>query len=203
MANYQIIHQENYSRGELLLRTLFGWFYIAIPHGFLLFFFGIWSMILTFIAWWVVLFTGVYPRNFFSYQEKLLRWTFRLNARMLNLADEYPAFGLDSLDDKILVEIPYPERLGRGHLLLRSIFGLFYCALPHGFMLIFRQLATMVLAFLAFWTVLFTGKYPENWHVFNVGTLRWQMRVNVYLAFMTDDYPPFSGKADVRFNRVG
>jgi len=141
-----------------LLRTLFGWIYIAIPHGFLLIFFGLWSLILTFIAWWVVLFTGVYPRNFFSYQERLIRWAVRLNARLFNLADGYPAFRLNATDDKIVLDIPYPERLGRGHLLLRTFFGFFYCILPHGFILMFRQLATMVLVFLAFWVVLFTGK---------------------------------------------
>jgi hypothetical protein len=201
--NYNITHQENYSRGELLLRALFGWLYIALPHGFILVFLGLWSLILTFIAWWVVLFNGVYPRSFYSYQEKMQRWAARLNARFFNLADGYPAFGLDAKDDKVIVEIPYPERLGRGHLLLRTFFGFFYCILPHGFILIFRQLATMVLAFLAFWVVLFTGKYPEGWHEFNVGTLRWNFRLNLYLNFMTDDYPPFSGKPDIKFKRVG
>jgi hypothetical protein len=201
--NYNITHQENYSRGELLLRALFGWLYIALPHGFILVFLGLWSLILTFIAWWVVLFTGVYPRSFFSYQEKMQRWAARLNARFFNLADGYPAFGLDAKDDKVIVEIPYPERLGRVHLLLRTFFGFFYCILPHGFILIFRQLATMVLAFLAFWVVLFTGKYPEGWHEFNVGTLRWNFRVNLYINFMTDDYPPFSGQPHIKFKRVG
>jgi len=48
--------------------------------------------------------------------------------------------------------------------------------------------------FLAWWVVLFTGKYPENWHAFIVGTMRWSMRVTLYMANMTDEYPPFSGK---------
>jgi hypothetical protein len=48
--------------------------------------------------------------------------------------------------------------------------------------------------FIAWWVVLFTGKYPETWHAFNVGTFRWITRVQLYMGFMTDEYPPFSGK---------
>ena len=53
-----ITHQERYSRGELLLRTLFGWLYIALPHGLVLLFVGLWGAILQFVAFWVILFTG-------------------------------------------------------------------------------------------------------------------------------------------------
>ncbi|MEO1256412.1 MAG: DUF4389 domain-containing protein, partial [Bacteroidota bacterium] len=90
--------------------------------------------------------------------------------------------------------IPYPERLSRGTLILRALFGVIYVILPHGFLLFFRTIASSVLQFLAWWVVLFTAEYPQSWHEFNVGTLRWTLRVNVYMAFMTDEYPPFSGK---------
>jgi len=53
--------QEEYSRGELLLRSFFGFIYILLPHAFLLAFFGIWGSILGFIAFWLILFTGRYP----------------------------------------------------------------------------------------------------------------------------------------------
>ncbi|MFC2155921.1 hypothetical protein ACFLRB_05480 [Acidobacteriota bacterium] len=58
-----IKHQESYSRGELLLRTFFGWIYIVIPHDFALWLVGIWAGILSFLAWWVILFTGKYPQS--------------------------------------------------------------------------------------------------------------------------------------------
>jgi len=53
---FDIVHQDKYSRGQLLLRTLFGQVFILIPHAFLLFFIGIGSAILGFIAWWAVSF---------------------------------------------------------------------------------------------------------------------------------------------------
>ncbi len=196
MAKYDIIYQENYSRGELLLRSFFGFIYIALPHLFILSFLSIWSAILTFIAFWSILFTGRYPESMFEFQVKLIRWNARLNARLNNLADGYPAFGLDVEDEHTIVEIPYPEKLDRGILILKVMFGGFYVLLPHGFILIFRTLATLVLVFLAWWAVLFTGKYPRSWFDFNVGTFRWSFRVNNYMSLLTDDYPPFSGKPD-------
>ena len=190
----QVNHQESYSRVELLLRSFFGIIYIEIPHLFLLFFLSIWSAILSFISWWVILFTGSYPQSFFEFQVKLFRWSTRVNLRLYNMSDGYPAFGLDVEDEAFKLDIPYPETLSRGILLLRLFFSFIYVLIPHGFLLFFRGLWTLILTFLAFWVVLFTGEYPKSWFDFNVGTIRWSLRVNLYLSNMTDDYPPFSGK---------
>jgi hypothetical protein len=192
--NFDVKRQESYSRGELLLRSFFGVIYIALPHAFVLMFLGIWGAILSFISWWVVLFTGRYPQSFFEYQVKLLRWRWRLNAVLYNLCDGYPPFGLDAEFEGTTFEVEYPESLSRGTLLLRLFFGVFYILIPHGFILYFRLLWTLILMFLSWWAVLFTGEYPTSWHEFNVGTLRWGMRVGLYWSFMTDEYPPFSGK---------
>ena len=190
----QITHQDMYSRGELLLRSIFGFIYIFFPHMFILGFVGIWSGILGFIAFWVVLFTGKYPQSFFEFQAKLKNWNLRVQATFMNLVDGYPSFGINGTSEKIKLDVEYPEILSRGLLVVRMFFIGFYVGLPHGFCLLFRMIATQILAFLAWWVVLFTGSYPESWHEFNVGTLRWTTRVQLYSSFMTDDYPPFSGK---------
>ncbi|MBN2188519.1 MAG: DUF4389 domain-containing protein [Chitinispirillaceae bacterium] len=192
---FNITRQESYSRGELLIRSIFGGVYIAVPHYFLLFFVGIWSGILGFIAFWAVLFTGRYPESMFEFQIRLLRWTTRVSASLYNLIDGYPAFGLNGTCDKVTLEVEYPESLSRGLVIVRLLFGLFYCAIPHGFCLFFRFVGTSVLMFLAWWVVLFTGSYPAGWHEFNAGTLRWTMRLQLYLGLFTDQYPAFSGKA--------
>ncbi len=194
MLNYDIIYKEEFSRGELLLRTFFGWLYIGIPHYFLLFFLMIGMIFTVIIAWWAVLFTGKYPVKLFNYITGIYRWEARVEARMIHLADGYPDFGIRKKDPLVVFDIPYPDRLGRGHLLLRTFFGWLYCAIPHGFVLIFRGIASFVLIFLAWFAVLFTGRYPQKWHSFNVGTLRWNLRLNAYLLFLSDKYPPFSGK---------
>jgi len=191
---FTIQHQERYSRGQLLLRSFFGFLYIGIPHIFLLFFVGIWAAILMFCAWWVVLFTAKYPRGMFDFQVKLYNWQTRLSASMYNLVDGYPPFGVNGKSDKVSLEAEYPEKLSRGLLLLRLLFGYFYVMIPHAFCLLFRAIGTYIVMFLAWWAVLFTGKYPATWHAFVVGQLRWGLRINLYMGFMTDQYPPFSGK---------
>lgn len=189
-----IKNQENYSRGELLLRTIFGPLYITLPHMFLLFFVGLWGGILFFIAFLVVVFTGIYPKSFFEFQVQLMRWKLRLNARLFNLSDGYPAFGLLATDEYTQLEVPYPERISRGLVILRFIFGVFFVGIPHGFLLFFRVLIGIFISIFAWFSVLFTAKYPESWHAFMVGNIRWQYRVSLYLGYMTDEYPPFSGR---------
>jgi hypothetical protein len=189
---FNIKHAESLSRGELLLRTIFGVIYIYLPHGFLLFFVSLWGAVLGFISWWTILFTGRYPQSFFEYQVGLLRWSTRIRARQFNLTDGYPAFGIDSTDEAITIDVEYPASLSRGTLLLRAFFGWLYVLIPHGFCLFFIAIAAMVANFIGFWAILFTGKLPEGIHNFVVGFLRWSTRVNLYIGNMTDTYPPFS-----------
>ena len=192
---FNVTRQESYSRGELLLRTIFGGIYIAFPHLLLLGIVGIWSGILGFVAFWAILFTGRYPQTMFEFQVKFLSWSMRVSAALYNLIDGYPAFGVNGTSDKVTLNVEYPENLSRGLVIVRALFGIFYCSIPHGFCLMCRFIWTSVLMFLAWWVVLFTGSYPAGWHEFNTGTLRWMVRLHLYLGLFTDQYPPFSGKA--------
>ena len=192
---FDILHQEKYSRGELLLRSFFGQLYIGIPHFFLIFFISIAAAFLGFIAWWAVLFTAQYPRSFFDFQVNLLRWSTRVQARLLHLSDGYPPFGMNATDDHIVLHVAYPESLSRGLVLLRLFFQFIYVLIPHGFCLFFRAIGMLFVIFIAWWAVLFTGEYPKGMHAYVGGTLRWSMRVGNYLSLLTDKYPPFSGKA--------
>jgi hypothetical protein len=189
-----ITHQEKYSRGQLILRLLFGWLYIAIPHAFLLGVVGIWSAILSFVTFWVVLFTGRFPESMFTFQIGFQNWSLRVNASLNNLVDGYPEFFPGVKGDRVSLEVPRPEKVNQGLVILRLLFGAIYVGIPHGVCVIGRLIATAVLQFLAWWAVLFTGRYPERWHAFNVGTQRWTTRITLYLGYFTDTYPPFSGK---------
>jgi len=110
---------------------------------------------------------------------------------MFNLSDGYPAFGVSSTDPAITVDVPYPESISRGMTLVRLFFGIFMLPFPW-ILLIFLALASFVASFIGWWVILFTGRQPEGIHNFITGFFRWSTRVEIYMANMTDTYPPFS-----------
>jgi len=190
---FYITRQEEYDRGQLILRTLLGGIYIAIPHGFLLIFLFIGKFFVNFLQFWIILFTGKYPQWAWDYNVKMIRYQLRVNAAFLNLTDVYPEFGLGGSHPDMDFDLTYQENQSRGTLILRALFGTLML-IPHYLILIFLQSAASSIGIAAFWIILFTGKYPET--LFNLVShwYRWQVRVQCWTEFLTPDYPKFTGE---------
>ena len=136
----------------------------------------------------LILFRQKYPRWWFDWNLNLLRFSNRVGAYLALMEDRYP-----STDDEqsVHLDIDYPnvgQDLNRWLPLVK-----WFLAVPHIFVLVFLHLAVVVVTIIAWFAILFTGRYPRGLFDFVVGVYRWTLRVTAY-AFMltTDRYPPFS-----------
>ncbi len=104
-----------------------------------------------------------------------------------------PPTAADGGGGVVVLMIQHQATPSRLHCVLR-ILAVVYVGIPHGICLALRHLAGVVLWIVGFFAVLFTGKYPKGIHDFQVGNLRWGLRVMAYITMLSDRYPPFSGK---------
>jgi hypothetical protein len=136
----------------------------------------------------MILFRQKYPRWWFDWNLELQRFTNRVVAYLLLMDDRYPA-----TDQEQYVHLHYeypdvPRDLNRWLPLVKWIL-----AIPHYIVLFFLWIAMIVVVIIAWFTILFTGRYPRGMFDFIEGVLRWGQRVVAYaFLLVTDRYPPFS-----------
>jgi hypothetical protein len=135
----------------------------------------------------MILFRQKYPRWWFDWNLELLRFENRVCVYLALMDDRYP-----STDERqsVQLELPYPDAerdLNRWLPLVKWLL-----AIPHFILLVFLWLAAVVAVIIAWFAILFTGRYPRGLFDFVLGVLRWGNRVVAYaFILVTDQYPPF------------
>ncbi len=94
------------------------------------------------------------------------------------------------------LDILYQESYSRVELLLRSFFGWLYIGIPHAFLLYIYLIWAGILMIYAWFSILFTRKYPRVAYEAYLGLMRWQLRLNASLLNLVDGYPPFGPNAE-------
>ncbi len=74
-----------------------------------------------------------------------------------------------------------------------TVFFRLFMVIPHAIVSIFYGFAAYVVVFLAWFAILFTGRYPVGMYNFVAGYLRFLTRYNAYTYLVTDVFPPFDG----------
>ena len=136
----------------------------------------------------MIVFRQKYPRWWFDFNVELARFSTRVCAYLALMSDKYP-----STDEQqsVRLDIDYPnveQDLNRWLPLVKWLL-----AIPHYIVLIFLCIAAVVAVIVAWFAVMFTGRYPRAIFDFVEGVLRWGLRVEAYAwLLVTDRYPPFS-----------
>ncbi len=138
----------------------------------------------------MIIFRQRYPRWWFDFALELNRFSARVGAYLFLLTDRYPST-VEKQSVHLNIDYPNVEKdLNRWLPLVKWLL-----AIPHYVVLFLLIIAALGATIIAWFTILFTGRYPKSLFDFVVGVGRWCTRVGAY-AFMliTDKYPPFSLK---------
>ncbi len=135
----------------------------------------------------MILFRQKYPRWWFDWNLALSRFSNRVFSYLFLLRDEYPS---TDEEQAVHLDFPYPDvpnDLNRWLPLVK-----WFLAIPHYIVLVVLWVIAIFAVTIAWFSILFTGTYPQSMFHFVVGVMRWSNWVGAYaLIMVTDVYPPF------------
>jgi hypothetical protein len=136
----------------------------------------------------MILFRQKYPRWWFDWNVELLRFTNRVGTYVALMNDRYP-----STDERQWVQLDFPYPDARRDLNRWLPLVKWFLAIPHYVVLFFLYLGVIVTVIVAWFAILFTGRYPRGIFDYVEGVIRWHNRVIGYaFILVTDRYPPFA-----------
>jgi len=174
-------------------RPLVNWL-LAIPHYIVLYGLRILAQVVGIISWFVIVFTGELPESFANIQSMYLRYEIRVYTYALFMREEYPPFTFamtpaDSGEEPRLRVDLRPQLTDRNRL---TVAFRIILVIPHLIVLTVLELVAWVVTVIAFFAVLFTGRWPEGMRSLVLNVTRWYLRVQSYFLLLDDEYPPFA-----------
>src|SRR4051794_32647571 len=119
----------------------------------------------------MIVFRGKYPRWWYDFNVELLRFQNRVGVYVALMDDRYP-----STDERqsVRLDVDYPDVAGlsRGLPLVKWLL-----AVPHYVVLAVLYLGALVAVVIAWFAILFTGRFPRGIFDYLVGVGRWTNRV--------------------------
>jgi hypothetical protein len=174
-------------------RPLVNWL-LALPHLLVLNAFNAVSEALGVVSWFIILFTGALPEGIANFQVMIVRYSARTFTYVAFLKEEYPPFTFamtptDPGDDpRVRVDIA-PQLANRNRL---TVAFRIILAIPQVIVVALLSVVALVAGLIAFFAVLFTGRWPDGLRDFVIKVMRWGVRVQAYFLLLTDEYPPFA-----------
>lgn len=136
----------------------------------------------------MIVFRQKYPRWWFDFAREFARFGARVGAYLALMTDQYPS---TTDEQAVHLEIDYPDvskDLNRWLPLVK-----WFLAIPHYVVLAVLAVVAVVVVFIAWFAILFTGRYPKGLFDYVLGVGRYGLRVQAYVSLLiTDRYPPFS-----------
>jgi hypothetical protein len=167
--------------------------FMAIPHLIVLYLLGIMSQAIGLLSWLLILFTGKVPEGFVGLQAMYVRYAVRTYTYVAFMREEYPPFSFESTaadpgdDPRVRVDFT-PQLDGRNRL---TVFFRIILVIPHIVLLAVLGIGAWVVGVIAFFAVLFTGRWPDGLRDFVLKVMRWGLRLQSYYLLLNDVYPPF------------
>ena len=135
----------------------------------------------------MIVFRQKYPRWWFDWNLELQRFGNRVGAYMALMDDRYPS---TTDHQSVHLDYAYPDAAGELNRWLPLV--KWFLAIPHYIVLFFLWIGAFVAVIVAWFAILFTGRYPRGLFDFVEGVIRWDNRVIAYaFVLVTDAYPPF------------
>jgi hypothetical protein len=167
--------------------TVFFRLLLAIPHLILVALWAIAVSIIVIVAWIVAIFTGRVPDGIHSFMAGFLRYSTRVTGYVFLLAEPFPQFGSGGAYP-IDLRIDEPETQSRVTVLFRIILAIPALLLSYVFYSV-----NQIVAFLAWFYCLFTGRMHEGMRNLSAWLLRYEAQTNGYVLLLTSRYPSLSG----------